>query len=191
MRSLEHAERVEVKTRQQFRNWLSENYARTTGVWLITYKKASEYYLAYQEIVQECLCFGWIDSLPRKLDAARTMLYISPRKQGSNWSKVNKDYVATLEAEGLMHPAGLAKIERAKQDGSWTWLDDVEALILPNDLRSAFEENAIALSNWEKFPRSAKRGILEWIKNAKKSATRAKRITDTVTKAAQNIRANY
>ena len=191
MRSLENAEQVEVKKRAELRNWLTENYARTAGVWLVTYKKSSEHYLSYQKIVQECLCFGWIDSLPRKLDEARTMLYISPRKQGSNWSKVNKDYVTNLQAAGLMHPAGLAKIIRAKQDGSWTFLDDVEALILPEDLKLAFEGKAIALSNWENFPRSVKRGILEWIKNAKKPATRAKRIADTVDKAAQNIRANY
>lgn len=191
MRSLENAEQVEAKTRTELRNWLSENYERTRGVWLVTYKKSSEHYIAYSTIVQECLCFGWIDSLPRKLDAARTMLYISPRRQGSNWSKVNKDYVADLQTEGLMHSAGLSKIEQAKQDGSWTFLDDVEALILPNDLKQAFEKNAIALSNWEKFPRSVKRGILEWIKNAKKPATKAKRIAETVNKAAQNIRANY
>ena len=191
MRSLENAEKVEVKSRKELRNWLKENYTRTTGVWLVTYKKASKHYLAYQDIVQECLCFGWIDSLPRRLDEARTMLYISPRKQGSNWSKVNKDYVANLQAMGLMQPAGLEKIDRAKQDGSWSFLDDVEALILPEDLKLAFEDNAIALSNWEKFPRSVKRGILEWIKNAKKPATRNKRITETINEAAQNIRANY
>ena len=191
MRSLENAEKIEVKSRKELRNWLKENYTRTTGVWLVTYKKASSYYLAYQDIVQECLCFGWIDSLPRRLDEARTMLYISPRKQGSNWSKVNKDYVANLQAMGLIQPAGLEKIDRAKQDGSWSFLDDVEALILPEDLKLAFEDNAIALSNWEKFPRSAKRGILEWIKNAKKPATRNKRITETINEAAQNIKANY
>ena len=191
MGCLENAERVEVKIRQQLRNWLLENCDRTQGVWLVTYKKASEHYLAYPEIVQECLCFGWIDSLPRKLDEARTMLYISPRKQGSNWSKVNKDYVANLQAAGLMHPAGLEKVAKAKEDGSWTFLDDVEALILPEDLKQAFEQNKVALSNWEKFPRSVKRGVLEWIKNAKRSATRAKRIAETVDKAAQDIRANY
>ena len=183
--------KVEVKTRKELRNWLLENYARTTGVWLVTYKKSSSYYLAYQDIVRECLCFGWIDSLPRKLDEARTMNYISPRKQGSSWSKVNKDYIAELQAAGLIHRAGLEKIEQAKQDSSWSFLDDVEALILPGDLKLAFDNNIVARSHWKKFPSSVKRGILEWIKNAKKPTTRAKRIADTVSKAAQNIRANY
>ena len=191
VKPLESATKVEVKTRNDLREWLQANYQRQTGVWLVTYKKPSEYYLAYKAIVQECLCFGWIDSLPRKLDEDRTMLYISPRKKGSNWSKVNKEYVAKLQQAGLIHEAGLQKIKQAKQDGSWSFLDDVEALILPDDLQLAFSDNQTARENWSAFPPSVKRGILEWIKNAKRSQTRAKRIRDTVEKAAKNIRANY
>ena len=191
VKPLESATKVEVKTRNDLREWLQANYQRQTGVWLVTYKKPSEYYLAYKAIVQECLCFGWIDSLPRKLDKERTMLYISPRKKGSNWSKVNKEYVAKLQQAGLIHEAGLQKIKQAKQDGSWSFLDDVEALILPDDLQLAFSDNQTARENWSAFPPSVKRGILEWIKNAKRSQTRAKRIRDTVEKAAKNIRANY
>ncbi len=182
---------IEVMTRSDLRSWLLNNYQQTHGVWLITYKKKSQHYLPYSDIVQECLCFGWIDSLPRKLDETRTMLYISPRKKGSNWSRVNKEYVAKLQQEGLLHEAGLQKIEQAKEDGSWSFLDDVEALILPDDLKLAFSNNKTARENWSAFPPSVKRGILEWIKNAKKPATRTKRIKDTVEKAAKNIRANY
>ena len=182
---------IEVMTRSDLRSWLLNNYQQTHGVWLITYKKKSRHYLPYSDIVHECLCFGWIDSLPRKLDETRTMLYISPRKKGSNWSKINKQYVAKLQQEGLLHEAGLQKIEQAKEDGSWSFLDDVEALILPDDLKLAFSNNKTARENWSAFPPSVKRGILEWIKNAKKPATRIKRIKDTVEKAAKNIRANY
>ena len=182
---------IEVMTRSDLRSWLLNNYQQTHGVWLITYKKTSRHYLPYSDIVQECICFGWIDSLPRKLDETRTMLYISPRKKGSNWSRVNKQYVAKLQQEGLLHEAGLRKIEQAKEDGSWSFLDDVEALILPDDLKLAFSNNKTARENWSAFPPSVKRGILEWIKNAKKPATRTKRIKDTVEKAAKNIRANY
>ena len=191
VKPLESATKVEVKTRNDLREWLQANYQQQSGVWLVTHKKSSEYYLAYEAIVQECLCFGWIDSLPRKLDKERTMLYISPRKKGSNWSKVNKEYVAKLQQAGLIHEAGLQKIKQAKQDGSWSFLDDVEALILPDDLQLAFSDNQTARENWSAFPPSVKRGILEWIKNAKRSQTRAKRIRDTVEKAAKNIRANY
>ena len=190
-KSLENILKVEVKTRSNLRRWLSANHLQQQGVWLVTYKKPSEYYLPYSDIVEECICFGWIDSLPRKLDEARTMLYVSPRKKGSSWSKVNKQYVAKLQQTGLLHESGLQIIERAKQDGSWSFLDDVEALILPDDLDLAFSTNETARENWSAFPPSAKRGILEWIKNAKKPETRSKRIKNTVDKAAKNIRANY
>lgn len=186
-----NAEKVEVKTRCDLRIWLQANYLQSQGIWLVTYKKPHQYYLSYNDIVEECLCFGWIDSLPRKLDQTRTMLYISPRKQGSNWSKVNKQRIAKLQQIGLIQEAGLRKIAQAKQDGSWSFLDDVEALIVPDDLQLAFAHNKIAQENWQAFPPSYKRGILEWIKNAKKPETRVKRIQDTVTKAAKNIKANY
>lgn len=191
VKPLTNCDRVEVKSRSELRSWLQNNYARTTGIWLITYKKSSQYYLPYHDIVRECLCFGWIDSLPRKLDENRTMLYISPRKVGSSWSKVNKEHIAQLEQADLIHPAGWEAITRAKQDGSWSFLDDVEALILPEDLKLAFTQNQAAFSYWSVFPRSVKRGILEWIKTAKKPETRARRIKDTVSKAERNIRANY
>ncbi len=191
MKSLETAAKVDIKTRNDLRSWLFANHGQDRGVWLVIDKKPSKYYLPYNDIVEECLCFGWIDSLPRKLDETRTMLYISPRKRGSNWSRKNKEHITQLQQLGLLHEAGLQKIEQAKQDGSWTFLDDVEALILPDDLKLAFAKYQVAFQNWEAFPRSVKRGILEWIENAKKSETRARRIQDTVQKAAQNIRANY
>ena len=191
VKSLENAVKVAVKTRSDLREWLLANHLQKRGVWLVTYKKLSEYYLPYSDVVEECICFGWIDSLPRKLDEARTMLYISPRNLGSSWSQVNKQYVAKLQQAGLLHEAGLQKIEQAKQDGSWSFLDDVEALILPDDLQLAFSANKTAEENWFAFPPSSKCGILEWIKNAKKPETRARRIKDTVAKAVKNIRANH
>ena len=111
--------------------------------------------------------------------------------RGSKWSKKNKEHINNLQQLGLLHEAGLQKIEQAKQDGSWFFLDDVEALILPEDLKIALAQNQVAFDNWEAFPRSVKRGILEWIKKAKRPETRAKRIHDTVSKARENIRANY
>ena len=191
VKTLANAVKVEVKTRSDLREWLSVNHHQDRGVWLVTYKKPSEYYLPYSDVVEECICFGWIDSLPRKLDEARTMLYISPRNQGSNWSKINKQYVAKLQQAGLLHEAGLQKIEQAKSDGSWSFLDDVEALIIPDDLQLALWANKTAEENWLAFPPSSKRGILEWIKNAKKPETRARRIQNTVAKAVKNIRANH
>jgi uncharacterized protein YdeI (YjbR/CyaY-like superfamily) len=142
-------------------------------------------------VVDEALCFGWIDSLPRRLDADRSMLLLSPRKPGSGWSKVNKDKVARLTADGRMAPAGLAKVEAAKADGSWARLDAVDALAEPDDLVAALDADPAARANFDAFPRSSRRGILEWIVNAKRPETRAARIATTVALASENRKANH
>lgn len=182
---------VHAETRAAWRAWLEVNHTQTEGVWLVTYKKATgKPYLSYDEMVSEALAFGWIDSVPRKLDDARTMLYFAPRKVGSGWSKPNKERVERLIASGQMTAAGLAKVEAAKRDGSWAALDGVERLELPGDLIAALRQNTDAEANFGAFPRSVKRGILEWILNAKRPETRAKRILETATLAAKNERAN-
>ncbi|MFN8459407.1 MAG: YdeI/OmpD-associated family protein [Anaerolineae bacterium] len=168
-----------------------ENHTRIEGVWLISFKKATgKPRFEYDEAVEEALCFGWIDSKPNKLDAERSMLWFAPRKLGTGWSKPNKERVEKLLQAGLMTPAGLAKIEAAKADGSWSALDGVEALEIPPDLAEALAVNPTAQRYFEAFPRSVKRGILEWIANAKKAETRAKRVEETARLAAENIRAN-
>ncbi|MDW8311445.1 MAG: YdeI/OmpD-associated family protein [Burkholderiales bacterium] len=144
----------------------------------------------YEEAVEEALCFGWIDSKPRSLDAERSMLWFAPRKPGSGWSRANKARIERLLAAGLMHPAGLATVERARADGSWSRLDQVEALELPVDLVTALAAHPAARAHWDAFPRSAKRAILEWIASAKKPETRARRIEETARLAARNERAN-
>lgn len=179
------------KSRAEWREWLEKNHTRTTGLWIISYKKATgKPRLDYDESVEEALCFGWIDSKANALDEERSMLWFAPRKPGTGWSKPNQERVERLLAAGLIHPAGLAKIEAAKKDGSWNKLDAVEALEIPPDLAAALAANGDAPVHFEAFPRSVKRGILEWILNAKKPETRARRITETATLAAQNIRAN-
>ncbi len=136
------------------------------------------------------MCFGWIDSKPNKLDDERSMLWFAPRKSKTGWSKLNKERVERLIAQGLMTPAGLAKVEAAKQDGSWNALDAIEALEIPPDLAEALATYSQATRNFDAFPRSAKRGILEWISSAKKPEARAKRIAEAAQLASQNIRAN-
>ena len=190
-RPLEDAPEVEVRSRGDLRDWLTDNHGRDTGVWLVTYKKAvPELYLDYESIVEESLCFGWVDSLTRAKDARRSMLWIAPRKPGSNWSKPNKDRIARLEAAGLMTDAGRRLVEIAKTDGGWTRLDAVEALEVPEDLAEAFAAHPGSAAAWEGFPRSVKRGVLEWIVTAKRAETRAKRVAETAEKAARGERAN-
>lgn len=182
---------VHPDSRAEWRAWLERHHTRTDGVWLITWKKATgRPRVEYDEAVEEALCFGWIDSKPGKLDGERSMLWFAPRKPKTGWSKPNKERVEKLLKAGLIAPAGLAKINAAKDDGSWNALDAVEALEIPPDLDQAFAENPLARDYWEAFPRSAKRGILEWIANARKPETRAKRIEETVRLAAENRRAN-
>lgn len=179
------------ESRAAWRQWLIEHHEKEASVWLIIYKKASQKpTVTYKEAVREALCFGWIDSKPNKRDADSYFQYFSLRKAKSNWSKVNKDMVAALEAEGLMYPQGLAMVDLAKASGTWTALDAVSALKIPDDLAAALQSFPKAAAHFDAFPPSTKRGILEWILNAKRPATRAKRIAETASLAAKNQRAN-
>jgi uncharacterized protein YdeI (YjbR/CyaY-like superfamily) len=182
---------IHPKTRSAWRTWLTKNHDLGEGIWLISWKKISgKPQIAYDDLVEEALCFGWIDSKPNKLDEQRSMLWFAPRKSGSGWSRLNKERIEHAIATGIMMPSGLAKVEAAKQEGSWSALDAVEALEIPPDLLRAFTKHMMAAENFEKFPRSVKRSILEWIGNAKTAATRTKRITETADLAAINERAN-
>lgn len=189
--ALDAAEHVHATTTAQWRRWLTRHATRSTGVWLVTWKKATgKPRMEYDEAVEEALAFGWIDSLPRSLDAERSLLWFAPRKPKSGWSRINKTRVARLIADGRMTDAGLAKIEQAKRDGSWSKLDDVDALVIPPDLVRALAGHNGASDNFAAFPPSAKRGILEWIGNAKRPETRLRRVDETARLAARNLRAN-
>jgi uncharacterized protein YdeI (YjbR/CyaY-like superfamily) len=190
MAALDDLKRVEVDSAAQLRQWLKRHHTAREPIWLVTWKKPDPRNVAYDAIVEEALCFGYVDSRPRKLDDKRSMLLLAPRKAKSAWSKLNKQRVEKLIAEGRMEPAGLAVVEAAKKSGTWDKLNDVEELAVPDDLASALKKNKQAAQNFETFPRSVKRAILEWILNAKKSETRAARIAETVNKAQDNIRAN-
>jgi uncharacterized protein YdeI (YjbR/CyaY-like superfamily) len=182
---------VHCRTRAEWRGWLEQNHGRDDGVWMISFKKATgRARVEYEEAVEEALSFGWIDSKPRRLDAERSMLWFSPRKPGTGWSRHNKERVEKLLREGRMAPAGMAKVEAAKKDGSWHSLDGVEDLVVPADLAQALAVSPEAATYFEGFPRSIKRGILEWIGSAKRPETRAARIERTVSMAAENRRVN-
>lgn len=191
MPSLDDLEHVHVETRAEWRAWLASNHRESPGIWLVTWRKAAGRPApTYDDIVEEALCFGWVDSKTGKVDDIRTKLLVTPRKPGSGWSRPNKERVARLEAARLLAPAGAAVIDAAQADGSWTRLDAVEDLVMPDDLAAAFDRHPGSRRNWEAFPRSPKRGILEWILNAKRPETRAKRVEETARLAARNERAN-
>lgn len=180
MSRLDDYERVEVTSADELQDWLSRHHGRDEGVWLVTYKKhVPEKHVPSSDVVDELLCYGWIDSVPRALDEKRSMVLIAPRRPGSAWSKVNKDKVAALWREGRIASPGLAKIEAAKKDGSWTFLDDVEAMAIPDDLAAALEAEDACLA-FGALPPSRKKPLLEQIKRAKTAATREKRIAAAV-----------
>lgn len=184
---------VEVASREEWRAWLAEHHASSSGAWAVTVKKAyippDREYVSVRDLSEECLCFGWIDSKPGRIDDQRTALLCTPRKVGSSWSQVNKDRFRRLDVGGLISAAGRAAAESAKRDGSWDRLADVDGLVEPADLSAALDANLRARDYWEAFPPSTRRGILEWILNAKRPQTRAQRIEATVSKAARNERA--
>lgn len=180
------------KDAKTWRNWLQKNHAKEKSVWLIIYKKeSSKPSVYYTEAVDEALCFGWIDSKPNKRDDESYYQFFAKRNPKSNWSKVNKAKVEKLIKENRMAKAGLEAIEIAKQNGTWNALDEVDNSIVPDDLKKALSKNKAAMQNFEVFPKSSKKIILEWIQNAKKEETRLKRIEETVLLASKNIRANH
>ena len=180
------------KDRKAWRRWLEKNHKKENNIWLIIYKKSSQTKsVYYNEAVEEALCFGWIDSKPNKRDEDSFYQFFAKRNPKSNWSLINKNKVEKLIKAGLMTDAGLQTIEAAKQNGTWTALDEVDNSIMPDDLKKVFDKNKTALKNFDAFPISSKKIILEWIHNAKKEETRKKRIEETVSLAAKNIRANH
>jgi uncharacterized protein YdeI (YjbR/CyaY-like superfamily) len=182
---------VTVDSRAGWRAWLEANHDTAPGAWAVTWKRDSGGpYVPAAAICEECLRVGWIDSLPRALDGARTRLLVTPRRPGSNWSRLNRTRVERMLAEDDMHPAGLAAVARARADGTWTALDAGEDLLEPADLRAALDADPAARREWDGFPPSVRRGILEWIASAKRDDTRARRVTETATLAARGIRAN-
>ena len=172
--------------------WLTVHAGTSPSVWLRLAKAGSgRPVLPKGELVKTLLAHGWIDSLPAKLDAAYYKLRISPRDPRSNWSALNKRYVAELETEGRLTERGRAMVELAKNTGTWDALNDVDALVVQDDLAAAFAKTPGSRARWDAFPRSVKRGQLEQVYTAKRPATRAKRIAQVVGLAAVGRRAFF
>lgn len=190
MGAFDDAPEVFAEDRATWRAWLEANHASATGVWLVTWRGGHPRRLDYGESIEEALCFGWIDSQSRPIDAQWSKLYLAPRRAGSGWASSNKERIERLIAAGLMRPAGLAVIARANTDGTWTLLDSVEQGIVPDDLAAALAARPPARSNFDAFPPGARRQILAWVATAKRPETRAARVRATTQSAARNERAN-
>ena len=188
---MKDAERVLVESPQQWRDWLAEHHATSSGIWLVTWRPSSGGpQVTYEEAIEEALCFGWIDGQAQTLDADRTMLWLTRRRPGSGWSVLSKKRVERVEADGRMTPAGRAVIDAAQADGSWSRFDDADNLVLPQDLLDAFGARPGARAQWETFSEAVRRAILRWIVEAKRDVTRAARIEETADLAEQGIAAH-
>ena len=175
--------------RQQWREWLQEHHDREKSVWVIFYKNKSNIpTITWSDAVDEALCFGWIDSTVKPVDDEKFMRFFSRRKIKSGWSAINKEKIKRLLEDGLMTPAGFDCIENAKQNGSWTALDDAEALVIPAEMETKFKENPNAGNYFSGLSKSDKKNILQWIGQAKRPETRQKRILEIVDFAAQNLK---
>jgi uncharacterized protein YdeI (YjbR/CyaY-like superfamily) len=179
------------KTRIQWRKWLEKNHSISVGVWMIYFKKeSSKRKFTYVDAVEEALCFGWIDSQPRKIDDKKSALKFTPRKPKSIWSKLNKQRIEKLIEQKLMRPAGLGKIEQAKKDGSWNILNSsdhhADNNTLPEELKKAFSKNKKALANFNGFAPGYRKRFFFWIDNAKTPETKAARIKQTLLMASAN-----
>ncbi|NDP27858.1 MAG: hypothetical protein GZ087_10605 [Flavobacterium sp.] len=175
------------KNAQEWREWLHENHATSTGICLIFYKVGSAMEsMRWEEAVQVAICYGWIDSTVKKIDEERRKQVFSPRKDKSVWSKLNKTYIEKLLKENLIHESGLTKIAIAKQNGSWISLDSVEDLMIPEDLQLAFKHNEIAFTNYQNFSPSYRKSYLYWLNQSKRQETRQNRIAEIIKFCSQN-----
>jgi len=178
------------KNRTQWRKWLEQNHDKASEALVIHYRKDSgKKGLNHFEAVEEALCFGWIDSILRRLDNERFVLKYTPRKANSVWSKVNKDKAEQLIKAGLMTPAGMAKIEEAKKNGNWD--NAYTSLIketLPTDLKQALMRNKKAWYNFQKFATTYRNMYTGWLDSAKTDATRQKRIAEIIYRSERNIK---
>jgi uncharacterized protein YdeI (YjbR/CyaY-like superfamily) len=184
---MKDAEEYCPKNKMNWRKWLELNHDRKKGVWLVFYKmKSPKYNLSWSDAVDQALCFGWIDSKKLTIDEHSYRQYYTKRKPNSTWSKINKDKVEKLMNNGLMEKSGLESIETAKKNGSWTILDEVEALVIPEDLQNGFDDYKGSMEYFDSLSKSVKKGLLYWVISAKRTETRQKRIIEIVENASKN-----
>lgn len=184
---MDSAPHVYMANRQQWHDWLVDRHDKETAIWLV-YDKGPGRTMAWQDIVEEALCFGWIDSRPGKVSDTQSKLYLSRRKPKSVWSKINRESVERLTRQGLMQPAGIAAVEIAKQNGAWQALELSDNLIYPQQLVELLDADPQAKANLAAFPTGSIRNSLQWIYDAKTDQTRTNRIKQLVEAAHQNKR---
>lgn len=172
----EDFDKVEIQSVKELRQWLHQNHGQEDAVWLVTYKKSEkDKYVSREEVLDELICFGWIDGIRRKLNNSKTMQLISPRRV-QHWAKSYKERANRLIEENKMHQSGLDSIRKGKESGLWNFMDDVDNLIIPEDLKIELKKAKGAFDFFNNISDSSKRFVLRWIKLAKTQKTRSNRI---------------
>ena len=180
--------KVQPKSRVAWRVWLEKHHATSSVIWLVFAKKKTGLpTLSYEDAVQEALCFGWIDSLVKSIDARFHMQMFTPRKAKSAWSATNKARLTKLTKAGVMAPAGLAAVALAKKSGGWNTHADVDALTIPPELQRAFDANPDARKNWPTYTPSAQRSFLHMVNNSKRPETREKYVRRVIDLVANKV----
>ena len=184
--NLEEIESFCPTDQQEWRDWLANNHNKQQSVWLVLYKaKSGKLNLSWSDAVDEALCFGWIDSIRKPIDEEKFVQFFSKRKPNSNWSRINKQKIERLFAEGKMTAAGINSIEIAKENGSWTILDDIEDLVIPHDLETELASHSVANEFFQGLSKSIKKQILYWLASAKREETRNKRLQTIISETSQ------
>jgi len=186
LRGMNDKPRIELSTRAEWRAWLATNHQTATGVWLVTWKRRTgRPTIAYEEAVEEALCFGWIDGVLGRVDDDRSMQWFAPRRPRSTWARTNKERVARLEAAGLMTDAGHEAVAIARSNGSWESLDAIDGLLVLDDLAAALAVSPGAREHFDGHSASVRRMALAWVYQAKRPATRAARVQQVAEIAAR------
>lgn len=189
---MKEAEEFCPRNKGEWRTWLEQHHEQKESVWVIFYKKSSpKHNLSWSESVDEALCFGWIDSTKRSIDGERFKQYFSKRKPKSNWSKINKEKIKNLTSEGRMTAAGFKSVATAKENGSWSVLDAVENLEIPEALQQEFAKQPKAAEYFDRLSKSDQKIILYWIFSAKRESTKQKRILEIIQNALQGLKPKH
>ena len=192
METVNGAPTLYAKDLAQWRAWLEDNCNSMDRVWLIVYNKGSRTTsVRFHDAIEHALCYGWVDSKAIKRDRESCYLCFTPRNPNSTWGRVNRQRAQKMIELGMMRPRGQELIDHAKSIGTWAKLADAQNCVIPDDLQVLFDKNETAFRNFQAFPPSSKRVILEWIAQAKKPETRQRRVNQTVELAARNERANH
>ncbi len=173
---------VYVKTRAEWRNWLNKNHLKNAGIWLVFYKKhTGKPTLEYDAAVEEALCFGWIDSIIKKLDDERYLRKFTPRKSDSRWSESNKKRVKKLMRQGLMTKLGVARVTEAKKSGLWEESGRPEiSFEIPKELENALAKNKKAKTFFDQLAPSYRKHFIGWITTAKRQETKDRRVGESI-----------